>query len=613
MPNYNNNIGIIQLKRPRLFEMFKADKYLKKDNKISKVESVEAKDGTRILVVDYEGASHRLNSIYNPIKESERWVAQYDFNNHKSVISLFGFGNGILVRKLIENLRSEDRIIIYEPSIELFSHVVEQYDITDILDNDMVSITVNGVNDYEFHSLIHENVDWVNICSQLVCIHPVYDKLFLYEHKEFLEEIKNNNTRAILNRNTAAKMGKAMIKNVARNFRYIVDSYTVNELCDFIPKDIPVIIVAAGPSLDKNISTLKLAKGKSIIMATDRALDYLFQHGIEPDFIVTLDAIKPLKYFSNREDINIPLFCKLESNYEILDFHKGRKVWYDIHPYLRTIYEDLEKSLVYYNSGGSVATAAFSICVGLGINTIVLMGQDLAYSGTLTHAGGIVGEGENETNIAGLVEDINGNMVPTRHDWKIFLSWYEDAITQRPEIEVIDATEGGAKIKGTKIMNLKDAIGKYCISEFNCKDVLENIQTTLEVEDTARIWDYINQSIKDLDTIKEKVEQSAKYCNELIIAYKNNKLNTNYNQKLNKQISINNELVLNKPAYKLIDTFIADTSAEHLMNIYQFSDNEEDNTIKTYKNAQSMYQAMMEASLEIKDLLIALLKDVKFK
>jgi hypothetical protein len=68
MPNYNNNIGIIQLKRPRLFEMFKADKYLKKDNKISKVESVEAKDGTRILVVDYEGASHRLNSIYNPIK-----------------------------------------------------------------------------------------------------------------------------------------------------------------------------------------------------------------------------------------------------------------------------------------------------------------------------------------------------------------------------------------------------------------------------------------------------------------------------------------------------------------------------------------------------------------
>lgn len=607
MTHYKKNIGIIQLKRPRLFEMFKMDKEIKKYSITSDIESIEAKDGTKIPIIKYNGESYRLNSIYSPIKEAERWVTQYDFNNHKSIISLFGFGNGVLVRKLIENLRSEDRIIVYEPSIDLFQHVIEHYDITDILNNDIVSITVKDVNEYEFNSLISEYVDWINVCSQLVCIHPVYEKLFVNEYKGFLQKIRDNNIRAILNKNTAAKMGKAMIKNLTHNFRYVYDSNTVIELCKIIPKNIPAIIVAAGPSLDKNISTLKYAKGKSIIIATDRALDYLLQEGIEPDFIVTLDAIKPLEYFSSKENIKIPLFCKFESNSEILDFHKGRKIWYDLHPYVRQIYEELEMSLADYNSGGSVATAAFSICVGLGIKTIILVGQDLSYSGRLTHVGGIVGEGENETNIVGLVEDINGNMVPTRHDWKIFLSWFEDAINKLPEIQVIDATEGGAKIKGSKIMKLMDAIDEYCITKFDSIDALEKIEPTLNVEKFEQLWDYINQSISDLDLINEMVDQSVNICRKLIIACKKNKLSTNHNQLMNKQLSMNNDIIASKPVYKLIDTYISETSAEHLINIFQFSEDNDDNTIKTYSKAEYMFIAIKEASVEIKDLLENLL------
>ena len=37
-----------------------------------------------------------------------------------------------------------------------------------------------------------------------------------------------------------------------------------------------------------------------------------------------------------------------------------------------------------------MATAAFSVCVALQFKRVILVGQDLAYEGNITHAGGQV-------------------------------------------------------------------------------------------------------------------------------------------------------------------------------------------------------------------------------
>ena len=59
-----------------------------------------------------------------------------------------------------------------------------------------------------------------------------------------------------------------------------------------IPKDISAIVIAAGPSLNKNIKELKRAKGKAFLIAVDTAVKRLLKEGIVPDMYATLDGMK---------------------------------------------------------------------------------------------------------------------------------------------------------------------------------------------------------------------------------------------------------------------------------------------------------------------------------
>ena len=52
-------------------------------------------------------------------------------------------------------------------------------------------------------------------------------------------------------------------RNVLSNVKYLCNGYKTVQLIQVIPRDIPGIVVAAGPSLNKNIKELKKAKGKA--------------------------------------------------------------------------------------------------------------------------------------------------------------------------------------------------------------------------------------------------------------------------------------------------------------------------------------------------------------
>ena len=109
---------------------------------------------------------------------------------------------------------------------------------------------------------------------------------------------------------------------------------------------------------------------------------------IMPDFVVTIDPNKPVEYLKGTGFENIPLICTIQSNQEILALHKANKIWVnsqDFIKYFFTITESLQSD---YNTGGSVATAAFAICAMLEFKRIIIIGQDLAYDGDITHADG---------------------------------------------------------------------------------------------------------------------------------------------------------------------------------------------------------------------------------
>lgn len=546
------------------------------------------------MIVKKDKLLVRLNSCYSPINEAKKWAEQYRFTNMNIIITMFGLGNGSFAREIINQKNKSDILFIYEPSIEIFTHVLYNYDISDIIDNISVVLTIEGVNEFDFRNDLKLYTNITNIYSQVRCIHPYYQDLFPESAIRFWKEIKDNYIHTRMDINTEQFFGKKFITNGLYNARYLKDSNRLLDLKEIINTDVPAIIVAAGPSIKDSIEELRRAKGKAYIFVVDRILQYILDAGVEPDFIVTVDPIKPLKYFTTRTDVTAPLLCEMSSNWEVLDQHKGKKIFYSGGPYFQMVYLSQKLEAPCINTGASVATTAFASCVKLGFKKIVLVGQDLAYDGEMSHAGGVA-EKSVKQRIT-YVEGLNGEKIRSRLDWYEFLTWFQDMIILHPEIQVFDTKSKGAKIKGAIQMPLKDIIDQYGIENTNLDNELHNLKGTFSDEAMEGVREFFSDTYEELYNLKKKAKEAIRLCDEQIRIYKNNNGDNHLTEKNFNKISKINEYIIKQPAYHLLESFITAQSAQEISELYQFSDDPINDTIATYEKSKKIFQAIIDGA-----------------
>lgn len=559
------------------------------------VSSVSTKTDALAIEVDQMGNRIRLNSKYDPLQEAQRWAAQYQAKNLDTVVTMFGMGNGIFLRELINNLKQYHYIIVFEPSYAIFSHAIENYYLEDIFLNEKVLLIVQGINDYEYPYFLSRIVTWMNIYSQVNCYHPGYDKLFPCSYKYYQNTIQDNNFTCIVSKNTMDRIGKNLVANSISNIVHIRNSITFWDLEERLPKDIPVIIVSAGPSLNRNVEILKQAKGKSIIMAVDKAYHTLLRHDVEPDFVVHLDAVKPLSSCGNKVGFTTPLLCLLEGSQQILNNHAGRKVIYDCSGFMRNIYSSFEKNIKEVTSGGSVSTSAFALCALAGFKRIVLVGSNLAYDGGISHAGEVYTTLEQDESFELYVDDIEGKQVRTRYDWYTFLRWYENAILQMDDYDVINATEVGANIKGTRNMTLQEVVNQFCTKEINCLEIIEGMKPTFDEDELAGIKDYLRRDSEDLDVIQRKVRRIISDCQKLITDIKLNKNYAADSKRFLKNITETNTFIEEKDISSLINEYIFSVGTNDIEQLYFITNDEKKDEIISYTTTERIYHNILEA------------------
>ena len=603
MNYYEMNLNLIRENKPYLYEQMQKKEDLNNKD-LEDIYTTDTKDGKKALIIRKDEKEYCLNSTYYPGREARQWVEQYEIKNMNTVILMFGLGNGIFSRELIKKKKESDALVIYEPSMEIFYYILQNYDITDVLENAI--IIVEQLNETELNSMLRGLLDVKNISSQVWCIHPKYNEAFKMNLQKFMKNIKDINNHAIVLINTQKNFGTRYITNILYNLRHIKNSNFSTDYIELLNTEAPAIVVAAGPSLKSNIEDLKRAKGKSYIFVVDRILDYILDQGIEPDFIVTVDPIKPVEYFTNRTDVSIPLICKLDSNWEVLERHKGRKVITSCDYYITKMYSELGQSPISIDTGNSVATVAFSTCMMLGFKKIILVGQDLAYDGDFTHAGGIAEKTSTEEIY---VEGVDGNQVKSRWDWYTFLRWFQERIAENSELEVIDAKKKGAKIKGTTNMSLNDAVNKYCTTPVDIQ-LLDTLEYTFDSSQLEEVKTYLEKQYNELDVLKRKLENAIEICNRQIKEYGRKHQVSNTARKNDKKLISINKYIKDSSIYLLLDYYTSAKSTTHLSKMYQFTDNEKNDIIATYKSSKEIYRITIEAIDYVKPLMEETLKTV---
>lgn len=308
--------------------------------------------------------------------------------------------------------------------------------------------------------------------------------------KTFATAVRNELTTLWLlsnvNRNTAKAFGPRWFNQGLENLGTLAECHHVSDLGPYF-KDKPLLLVAPGPSLDRNIAELHRLQGKAIILAPAQSIRRLHEDSIYPEFIAVIDprdyTAEPHPFFN--PDLIKPhqkLIAGVTCHPNVLNLPYRSKYVFGSTPnaaWIDQIFGDPFISV----GGTSVSVAMVNLALALGSNPIVLVGQDLSYSEGRRYArshtasdaeGSTPSEPDRQpakrrkpeiTDPVFEVDGYFGGKVKTMYAYKAALYEMELIAEQCRNAglpaRLINATEGGANIKGFDNLALKLVIDSF--------------------------------------------------------------------------------------------------------------------------------------------------------
>lgn len=482
-----------------------------------RIESEELSDH-KIPVVSKENITVLLDTMYDEEKYLNEWTEQQNIPDSIGLkIILFGLGNGIIARKLLSTY-PDAVVLTVEPSVQVLKHVLCEYSLTDIFENQRFHILVTQNCDDDLSAFFSNHIKYADTANYCTALYPNYNLIFEEEFNLYKNTFKSFLNELRADYDFTGAYGDILNKNTFANIKYLSDSKSFIELMDGSLKGKTAIIVAAGPSLDKNISDLKAAEGKAFIVAVDAAMAPLCKAGIKPDVFVAVDPCKGGQYIKDEVSKHVPLITTLSSANGMISSHLGDKFFIsDTRIYVSRFLRDNAVFMPLLPTGGSVANNAISLVSFLGCTTIILMGQDLGFAADHTHSKDSVRGNEKVSTDRELYTDVDiyGNEIKTLGEFLHFKKWIENFVADNPTIKVIDATEGGALIKGTQICTLKEAIANNCTEELDIASVLGKCKDLLNDDLKQDLYQYMKSLSDQYEHNRCKLTELVKEYNEM--------------------------------------------------------------------------------------------------
>jgi hypothetical protein len=430
---------------------------------------VSLHDGTPVL--DYRGS---LLDAPTDDLSLDRAIRE---GPHDSAYVVFGLGLGHTARAL--RALTEAPILIYEPDPVLLKSALS-IGPSDLGAFPIVCTSHDLTQLWPAFGGNRENVTLIST--------PGYSSLYASEDRDLREALTQLVQRRSVNDATHRVRAREWISDVLENLELLTDSPLFVGLTEKY-KDVPAFIVGAGPSLGKNAELLADATKKGIVFAVNSSALALARRGITPQVVACMESIDLSALLAQ-----VPYLDRVVRAFSMTAHPKTLRTGKGP---LLPLYEGLPQFAPLSRLGGadglavcgSVSTLAFSLAQRLGCSPIVLVGQDLAYTGGQAYASGSPYDGSRvklSADGSSLVHErsaalkaANDKLIeqePLREvvawggDGKVHSTigfnsvrnWFELAAEvlghDRPEQRLVNATEGGARVTGFEERPLRDVL-----------------------------------------------------------------------------------------------------------------------------------------------------------
>lgn len=441
---WEQNMEALKEKDSRLYrQMLECEKLHEASPYGSDIYSIEDTTvGDLTVSVTSEQQKIYLHSIENPVGSAKALIDVY-YDVYTDDYVIYGLGLGYHCIELAA--RDIDlHITIIENDIGMIQLAMTYMDMSWYFNHPGVRILYDA--------------DWSEWGKVLKCVE---DKVVLF-HRPSVRRIKNEQVKEKI-QNFFVHEGsmRARSDQMVRNFRFNVKHCEL-DLSWFKEqfKGNTIIVVGAGPSLDKNVHLLKDKPQDCIVLAMGAVCRKLHNMGISMDYIIITDP-KEISdgQIKGVEDLDIPMILLSTATKGVTRNYRGRKFMLCQRGVEDAEQLAKERDLMLFETGGSVATTAVDMCIRFQAGRIVLIGQDLAFTGNRNHTEGARDEGIADYEDMIMVEDVFGNPVPTSRPFLMYREWMERRIAREDvTMPVVDATEGGARIKGTEVRMLAEVL-----------------------------------------------------------------------------------------------------------------------------------------------------------
>lgn len=490
-------------------------------------------------------------TIYkDPVKEISKMLDDIE-KKYKRYPGLFfyGLGTGIFYKALAKN-KTHKKIVIIEPELEIIHLVLNIIDISDELKDEQIVLFYSEFATYvQFYYLVsHSDLDIYAKTYSLI-IHSNYYDNFADDYIKINKDITRAFSQNVVSHGNSIDDLLIGTKQHIENLPHMLTNYCYTNLVKKRHGLMDTaIIVSTGPSLDKQLETLKKFAPYVSIISVDASYPILARNGIKPDYVTSIERMIPTSTFFEKKhpgfDDDINFIVASVTHSQTVKNILPRRLVLTMRPQQEEKMFRLNK-YGYLGVGHSCANMAYQLAYVLGHKNIVFIGQDLAFGKDgASHAKGHT-IAQPDENLYTTAYGGEGE-VRTTYVWMLFKNQFENDIEQAKleDIKSYNCTEGGARINGAIEKPFLEVMNELCKGK-KVKN-LPNIKKDSDKvanKNLLKAYEVIQNKIRVQTQAKEKIEKvflelTPKIDNFMLLRDKN-EINTKHFKQL---VGISNKI-----------------------------------------------------------------------
>jgi len=427
----------------------------------------------------------RLASAYDPASEGRR-LAETALADRPDLLIAVGLGLGHQVEAF--RAARPAPILVYEPSLARWRALLAVRDDLAWLDAPEVDCAADlddlGARFQERYA------------AGLVvrtCVQPVVARLDPVRVREALDRVAHTKRALDSLAATRVTMMRTWSEIAVDNVPYLLATPGLARLAGAFT-GVPAVVVAAGPSLDRQLPALAREAERVLVVAIGQTYRALLRAGIRPDLVHAIESKNVSHQIAPSDPDDLALVVHPAAHPSLFEVPARARFVASPQPYQMACW--IARALgdeVFLPGGATVAQSAVHLAVALGASEIALVGQDLAFTGGRVYASGSAydmvsierTEGgrfaftnlaekkallgieapahERRTDDLVFVEGWDGEPVATSRSYAVFLEAYRGiaAHLRTRGVALVNCTEGGARIPGLEHRRFESWLGEH--------------------------------------------------------------------------------------------------------------------------------------------------------